>query len=104
MKPCKQTQAEKEGRGKKKMEKKSSHLYEAADDLGKHVERKPEDVKERERHKGLLRIQDVVLIHSHIHGKRRQGNLGTHQQTGRLDISLLYSSQWCDATHTHAHH
>lgn len=60
----------------KKRKKKSSHLHHAADNLGEHVERKPEDVEEWERHKGLLRVQDVILIHGHIHGKCCQGNLG----------------------------
>lgn len=46
-----------------------SHLHHAADDLGEHVEGEPENVEQRERHKGLLRIQDVLLIHRHIHGK-----------------------------------
>lgn len=103
---CKQTRAEKEWGKKEKERRKSSHLHNTADDLGKHVERKPEDVKERERHKGPLRIQDVVLIHRHIHGKRCQGNLETHRQTGRSDIKVhqftvaIYSRQCCDATHT----
>lgn len=57
---------------------KGSHLYQAADDLGKHVEGKPKDVKKRDRHKGRLRIQDVFFIHSYIHGKCCQGNLETH--------------------------
>lgn len=88
--------------------RKTSYLYYAADDLGQHVERKPEDVEERERHKGPLRIQDVVLIHSHIHSKRCQGNLETHRQTGCLDVKVhqftveMYCSRCCNATHTRA--
>lgn len=79
------------GGGREEKRRKSSDLHHTADDLGKHVERKPEDVKERERHKGPLCIQDVVLIHCHIHGKCCQCNLETHRQTGRLNnkISLL---------------
>lgn len=68
---------QKKNRNQKEPERNQTYLYDAADDLGKHVERKPEDVKERERHKGLLCIQDVVLIHSHIHSKCCQGNLET---------------------------
>lgn len=56
------------------------HLDDAADHLGKHVERKSEDVEERERHEGFLCIQDVVLIHCHIHGERCQGNLNINKQ------------------------
>lgn len=67
---------------KKKKEIKSSHLHNAADDLGKHVEGKPEDVEKREGHKGLLCIQDVVLIHCHKHSEGCQGNL--ERQMGLL--------------------
>lgn len=105
---CQQTHEKR----KEKKRRKSSNLYNIADDLGKHAERKPEDVKERERHKGLLRIQDVVLIHSHIHSKRCHGNLDTHGQTGlsdnmvhqftvemyrchtRIDLSQPVTQQW----------
>lgn len=52
-------------------------LGHAADHLGEHVERKPEDVEERERHEGLLGVQNVVLVHGHVHGERRQGDLDT---------------------------
>lgn len=54
---------------------KGPYLHHAADDLGQHVQREPENVEERERHEGLLSVQDVVLIHRHVHGESRQRHL-----------------------------
>lgn len=54
-----------------------SYLHHAADDLGQHVQREPENVEERERHKGPLSVQDVVLVHRHVHSKGGQRHLST---------------------------
>lgn len=57
------------------MKEAEAHLYDAADDLWKHVQREPQDVEQRQRHKGLLCIQDIALVHSHVHSKRGQSHL-----------------------------
>lgn len=52
-----------------------SNLHHAADDHGEHVKGKPQDVEESKRHEGLLRVQNVLLVHKHVDGKRRQRHL-----------------------------
>lgn len=55
-------------------------LHHAADDHGEHVQRKTQDVEESKGHKGLLRIQNVLLVHKHVHGERRQCHLADETQ------------------------
>lgn len=68
-------------KNRNKGKERRSYLHKIADDLRQHVERKSEDVKERDGDKSRLRIQDVVRIHSHIHSKCSHGNLETDRQT-----------------------
>lgn len=63
------------GRGEEGGITKGPYLHHAADDLGQHVQGEPENVEERERHEGLLGVEDVVLVHRHVHGECGQRHL-----------------------------
>lgn len=55
-------------------------LHHTADDHRQHVERKAQDVEERQRNKGLLGIKHIFVIDQHVHRESGQGNLPNEKE------------------------
>lgn len=59
-----------------------TYLGDVGDDHGQQVDRKAQDVEQRQRHEGFLSVKVMVFRRQHVRGKGRQGHLGSQSQTG----------------------
>ena len=62
-------------------------LHQGREDQGQHGHGETQHIEKGDSSKGLLCIQDVVLIHQYIDGKACQGDLG--QTAGKATISMV---------------